>query len=303
MKYDKSPLSFDQQVEQLIRRGMVGDRGLMKSRLAAVNYYRLSGYWHPFLNPDNNFKTGTSFETIWNRYVFDRRLRLLVMDAIERIEIAVRSQLACHHANNHDAFAYSDSPKSLPKMTSTEHGDFVTRVQEEVSRSKEQFVKHFQQKYGDQHSFLPVWMVTEVMSFGTTLTFFRGASHNVKQSVASTFGMPSVVFDSWLLTLNTVRNICAHHGRLWNRENGIKPFIPRLPEYPDWHTPVKVENNRIFAILTICRYCLNRIAPQSRWPQRLQDLLVEFPTIPLPIMGFPANWMRSPIWKEAGDGR
>ena len=99
MKYDKPPLSFDEQADRLIQRGMTGDRELMKTQLAAVNYYRLSGYWYPFRNPDDTFKPGTTFEMVWQRYAFDRRLRLLVMDAIERLEVAIRSQLAYHHAH------------------------------------------------------------------------------------------------------------------------------------------------------------------------------------------------------------
>jgi abortive infection bacteriophage resistance protein len=70
MKYEKPPLSFDQQVDQLIRRGMTGDRELMKRRLSVVNYYRLSGYWYPFRNPDETFKVDTSFDIIWQRYAF-----------------------------------------------------------------------------------------------------------------------------------------------------------------------------------------------------------------------------------------
>ncbi len=302
MIYDKPALTLDQQADQFIRRGMQGDRELMKARLAAVNYYRLSGYWYPFRRADDTFRPDTTFETVWQRYAFDRRLRLLVMDAIERVEIAVRSQLAYHHAHAHGAFGYTDDPTALPKLTGDQRVDFVRHARKETDRSHERFVEHFHTKYGDSHDDLPVWMATEIMSFGTVLTFYRGASHQVKQDVASAFGMPEAVFDSWLLTLNTARNICAHHGRLWNRENGVKPIIPRIDVYPDWHTPVKVENRRVFAVLTICRLCLGRIAPQSGWPTRLRALLDEFPAIPRPDMGFPANWADCPIWKEVGNG-
>ncbi len=302
MIYEKGHLTFEKQADRLLERGMQGDRDVMIARLASVNYYRLSGYSYPFRNPDDTFRAGTTFETVWQRYAFDRRLRLLIMDAVERIEVAVRSQLAYHHSEIHGPFAYAADPTSLPKFSDLAHQDFLEHVQEETERSRERFVQHFRDKYGDMHPFLPIWMAIEVMSFGTVLTFFRGAPHKVKQSVASAFGMPDIVFESWLLTLNTVRNICAHHGRLWNRENGVKPIIPRLQQFPDWHTPVKVDNNRVFAVLTICRHCLARIAPQSQWPVRLRSLLAEFSMIPLRDMGFPANWSESPLWKEAANG-
>ncbi len=298
MKYNKPALTFPQQADRLVMRGLGGNRELIEKRLAAVNYYRLSGYLYPFRNPDDTFKPGTTIEAVWDRYAFDRRFRLLVMDAIERIEITVRSQLACHHSLHHGPFGYATDAKSLPKLDLQGHLEFVERIQAETMRSKERFVQHFQDKYGDSHDTLPVWMAAEIMSFGTVLTFFRGASHQVKQAVATVFGMPAAVFESWILTLNTVRNICAHHGRLWNREHGMKPILPRIHEYPDWHTPVKIENKRVFAILTICRHCLRQVAPQSQWPIRFRHLLDHNPAIPVAEMGFPPNWRQSPLWVE-----
>ena len=297
MKYTKPPLTIDEQVELLLQRGMAGDPDLMAQRLTAVNYYRFSGYWYTFRNPDDTFKPGTTFDLVWNTYVFDRHLRLLVMDAIERIEIAVRSLMAYHHSHEHGAFAYAIDSSSLPKMSSEKHNEFLDRIDDETERSKESFVQHFRTKYGDSHRYLPVWMVTEVMSFGSVLTFFRNSSSKVKTAVASEFGMPHKVFESWLLSLNTIRNIVAHHARLWNRVLGLKPIIPRIADYPDWHTPVKVENKRVFAILTICRHCLREIAPQSKWMERLETLLARFSTIPTSYMGIPENWKECPIWK------
>jgi abortive infection bacteriophage resistance protein len=220
------------------------------------------------------------------------------MDAIERIEIAVRSLMAYHHAHEHGAFAYAVDSTSLPNLDLDEHTEFLARLSDETERCRERFVQHFWKEYGDSHDHLPVWMVTEVMSFGSVLSFFRNSSNKVKTAVASAFGMPHKVFDSWLLTLNTVRNICAHHARLWNRELGTNPIIPRLRDYPDWHTPVKVENKRVFAVLTICRHCLREVAPQSKWMNRLESLLDEFPTVPKQYMGFPPNWKDCPIWQE-----
>lgn len=303
MKYTKPPLSFEQQADQLLNRGMIGDRELMVSRLSVTNYYRLSGYWHPFRQSSaaggpllDNFKPGTTFDDVWCRYVFDRHLRLLVMDAIERVEVAVRTQLTYHHTHDHGAFAYSTDATSMPKLGSNDFATFVERVREEIGRSKDTFAEHFRKKYGDIHDCLPAWMLAEVMTFGTMLTFYRGTSKKVKQNVANIFEMPEAVLDSWLLTLNAVRNICAHHGRLWNRELGVKPFIPRINISPDWHTPIKVQNNRMFGVLTICKWSLDRIAPQSRWFDRFHALLTASPTIPLISMGFPAHWEDCPIW-------
>lgn len=296
MRFTKPPLAFDDQAELLAKRGMVGDLQLMSERLSSVNYYRLSGYWYPFRDLDDSFKAGTTFERVWNRYVFDRRFRLLVMDAVERIEVAVRCQISYHLAFAYGAFGYATDPKALPKLQGEKRQKFLERVNEEVGRSREVFVDHFKTKYGDTHDEPPIWMATEVMSFGSIITLFRGCPKSIKNAVASTFGMPPEVLDSWLLTINAIRNICAHHSRLWNRVLGVKPMIPRMSEYPDWHTPARIANDRIFGVLTICNYCLSRIAPQSCWSTRLQALIEEFPDVPLREMGFPDDWHRSPIW-------
>jgi abortive infection bacteriophage resistance protein len=307
MKYAKPALSYEQQADQLLDRGMVGDRDLIISRLQAVSYYRLSGYWYPFRLQnasdsnlrDDRFREGTTFEEVWNPYAFDRRLRLLVMDAIERIEVAVRSQLAYHHSHRHDAFAYATDPASLPSLQSKERRErFLDELDKQYNQSKETFVQHFRKKYCSQHACLPVWMACGVMTFGGMLTFHLGCHPHIRREVSKPYAVHDTVFDSWLLALNTVRNICAHHGRLWNRELGTKPKTPAKD--PAWNTPVTVKNDRAFAVLTICKWSLDRIAPQSRWADRLRQLLEQFPRIPLVSMGFPANWRMCPIWAEAG---
>lgn len=301
MKYIKPPLALDAQVALLHARGMSGDHALIKRRLASVNYYRLSGYWFPFRQPDDTFRSGTSFEVVWDRYVFDRRLRLLVMDALERIEVAIRTKLSYHHSLSYGAFAYATDPQSLPKLRPHELIKFLDKLRDEKRQGmKEQFVEHFDRKYGDEHAHLPIWMASEVMTFGCVLTMFRGASNQTKQAVASEFGLPHEVLGSWLLCLNTIRNICAHHSRLWNRELGVKPMIPRAERHPDWHRPVVVDNRRVFSVLTICNYCMQKIAPGSKWALRLRGLLREFPQVPLASMGFPREWLECPIWGNAG---
>lgn len=112
MRYAKPPRTLEEQADLLLSRGMKGDRAAMIARLAVVNYYRLSGYWHPFRNPGaDTFRPNTTFDSVWQRYAFDRRLRLLVMDAIERIEVAVRTRLAyCLAHQSGDPFAYATNP-------------------------------------------------------------------------------------------------------------------------------------------------------------------------------------------------
>ena len=307
MRYAKPPLTIEDQADLLLSRGLIAERDLLVERLRVVSYYRLTGYWYPFRKGDpadpkrrlDDFESGATFETVWNRYVFDRHLRLLAMDAIERIEVATRTGIAYHHAHAHGPFAYADDPASLPDIDSNERHHLLGSIQRERGRSKEPFVKHFQAKYGKHNNHLPIWMAAEIMSFGSMLTMYRGCPSPIRKAVAKPFGVEGVVFDSWLLTLNTVRNICAHHSRLWNRVLGVKPMIPRAKHDARWHTPVRVGNERAFGVLTVCKHCMDRVAPQSDWPMRVRSLIQSAPEIPIRDMGFPENWLDCPIWTSA----
>jgi len=136
------------------------------------------------------------------------------------------------------------------------------------------------------------------MTFGGLLTLFRGLDAGLKKDITAQYGLTDRILRSWLRALNAIRNICAHHGWLWNRELGYKPMIPKARKHPQWHDPVEVRNNRIFCILTILKYMLTRIAPQSNWQGRLNDLLAKYPDIPIVPMGLPENWQECPVWQE-----
>jgi abortive infection bacteriophage resistance protein len=297
MKYTKPSLTFDQQADLLINRGLVvTDRKTLLIHLSNVSYYRLSAYWYPFRQADDTLKPGTTFEMIWRRYTFDRQVRLLVMDAIERVEIAVRTQLTNTFTLKYGAFGHLN-PTNLPKINNDKKIELIHKIREEAIHSQERFVEHYQQKYRKETD-LPLWMAVELMTFGMLFTLFRGTESEIKRNVAAVYGISAEVLYSWLHCLNQVRNICAHHGRLWNRVLGIKPAIPRRNKHPQWHTPVKVANERLFAVLTLLRYLIAYVAPLSRWPDRVEKLLQDYSDIPLTPMGFPKEWKDCPIWKK-----
>lgn len=297
MKYDKCPLSFEDQADRLIKRSLIVDRALLIDRLKNVNYYRLSGYLYPYRHSNDNFKSGTTFEKVWRHYTFDRRLRLIFMDAIERFEVSIKTQLIYALAHTTGAFGYANSG-NFSRISTEDHERLIKTITDEVDRSKEKFVGHFKTKYGDCHQHLPIWLVGEIMSFGCALTIYKGIPDQNKREIATNYGIPDAVLKSWIQTINVIRNICAHHSRLWNRELGVKPFIPRKKKYPEWHEPVAICQNRIFGILTILHYLLRIIAPQSKWKSRLCGLLDEYPEISRWSMGFPDNWKESPLWKD-----
>ncbi len=297
MKFDKPPLSFEAQADLLLSRGLIADKQILINRLTVVNYYRLSTYLYPFRTPDNKFQSGTTLDLIWRRYTFDRQLRLLVMDAIERFEVSVRTKLAYHFSHEYGPFAYFE-PTYLPKLPISGFAQWIIEFSREIQRSKEPFIIHFDQKHGELHDLPPLWMAVEVMSFGKVLTMYRGIGSKLKQKISSYYGLSDEIFLSWFLTLNSVRNICAHHGRIFDRRFDYQPKIPRLQKYPEWHVPVKISRDRVFGILTILNYILQFDAPTSFWKVRLEKLFTDYADISKEVMGIPENWNESPLWKN-----
>lgn len=295
MNYTKSPLSFDDQADLILSRGLIADRDRLISCLSSVNYYRLSGYLYPYRNPDDTFRNGTTFDMIWLHYCFDRKLRILVLDAIENVEVAVRTSVVYHFAHAHGPFGHVDYAY-MRNLSRDGHQTWLDNLTEETNRSTETFVDHFKKKYGAHHQYLPIWMASEIFTFGALLTMFKGMDNRLRQTVSSNYSMNDEVFKSWLIALNGVRNICAHHGRLWNRELGYKPKVPKEKKYPDWHIPVTIPRHRVFVILTILKYMISIISPECVWSDYVRELLDDYPDISRKSMGFPENWEKSPLW-------
>ena len=299
MKYHKPSLTFDAQADLIIARGLQADRELLITRLRAVNYYRLSAYWYTFRDMEagtDKLLPGTTLETVWRRYVFDRHLRLLVMDAIERVEVSLRTEVANRFALEAGPFAHLDRA-NLPGLSADDHRFLLERIHTEQRKSREDFVRHYHEKYTSETE-LPLWMAVELMTFGTMYTLFRGLHSRMKKDVARTYDLHAPVLASWLRTLNLIRNLCAHHARLWNREIDTRPLLPESKHDPNWHLPIPIPVDRIFGVLSVLSYLLQRVAPQSAWKQRAKALLATYTDVPLYFMGFPADWEESPIWKE-----
>ena len=302
-RYEKPALTFEAQADKMSGRGLVADRNSLIARLQTTNHYRLSAYLYTFRADHELYRPGTTLDQVFRLYSFDHRLRMLLLDAIEGIEVHIRTQLAYHFAHAHGPFSYLD-PASFPNFDARrkDFEKWESKLREQTARSRdikgrEDFVIHFFQKYGDMHQTLPVWMLVELMDFGSTLSFFRGVSMTIRKTVAGSIGQPENVVLSWLLALNAIRNRCAHHARLWNWKCGYPVLLPQPNKFPKWHNP-RLPNNQIGIILAICRYWLNRIHPASQWSHRALTLFADFPEIEVSHMGLPANWREHPLWKD-----
>ena len=301
MKYSKPAKTFEEQADLLLERGLIADRDQLIRRLRVTSYFRLTTYLYRFrVAGSEKYHPGTTLERVWKLYNFDQRLRTLLLDAIEAIEVHTRTQLAYHFAHDCGAFAYKD-PRHFPNLNSDRFSEWQWKLDEQVRRSRksrEEFVTHFFAKYGDQHTDLPIWMLVELMDFGSTLTFFRAVKDDIKKRIAAEIGQPDVVGMSWLLALNTIRNRCAHHSRLWDWELGTPVHLPQQRKFPAWHAPA-LPSNRVGIILTICHHWLRSVSPSnaSEWTTRLRGLFDEYPDQPVLPMGLVAGWKEHPLWK------
>jgi abortive infection bacteriophage resistance protein len=217
------------------------------------------------------------------------------MDAVERVEIAIRTRIVNRHVMINGPFGYLDRA-TLPGMSVEGHRRLLEKVHREAQYSHEEFVRHYLGRYTSETD-LPLWMASELLTFGGMLSLFNALPTRMKKDLARDFDLNVPILGSWLRALNQARNICAHHSRLRNREFGIKPMIPHPDKFPDWHAPVEITDERLFGILTVLHYLLKHVAPQSRWRQRLATLFTEYKDIPLRFMGFPENWETSPLWQ------
>jgi len=296
--FSKPPLSVPDQLALLVSRGLaVSDAAEATHYLTHIGYYRFSGYALPFqiggTGPDrHNFKPGATFDKILDRYVFDRKLRLLVMDAVERIEISVRAALSNAIAARHGAHWYLNPMLFNPRF---DHARFIDDIKRQIGHApanrsrRDIYIEHYYQTYSTPEP-PPSWMVFESVSFGTISFAYMNLTAPEFASVCGSYGLPHPVLVSWLHSINYIRNICAHHARLWNRECRIKPMIARA--FKADLTP----NQRIYAQLVVMQIMLAKIAPGNHWAQKLRDLLAEHPALPLVSTGFPAGWPSRKIW-------
>ena len=262
--------------------------------LENISYYRFSGYWYPLLADKQNhiFKPNADFETAFNLYKFDREFRKLIISELEKIEVAVRSKMAYILSTAHNAFWIEDASLFVNPQV---HQTTLDKLQEEFDRSDEEFIIAFKAKYSNR--FPPSFILLEITSFGALSRLYGNMKPGKdKKDVARAFGLPDKVFESWLHSIVYIRNMCAHHTRLWNRQVGIKPQFPRH-NHNTWINTDGISNRRMYYILSMIIYFLNTVNPKNTFKQKLNSLFEKYPNVDKRAMGFPADWKNEPLWK------
>ena len=283
-------------VQLLISRGLTIDNlNKAEKYLSTIGYYRLSAYMVPLMKiPKSSklFKPGSTFRQLIMLYRFDKKLRMLVFNEIEKVEVAIRATLVntiCEQTG--DKFWMTNS---VHFTDASKFANTLSLITKEVRRSHEEFIVDFRTNYSNP--FPPAWMLAEILPFGyITNIFCNLKDKKLKKKVAQQFYLQVPPFESWMTKLYLTRNDCAHHSRLWNKRNTMNPTIPNRMTRP-WIT-LPTDPLKVYHDICIIKYLLDVVSPNNDMLTKLQWLFVYFPEIDLAAMGFPKGWKTEPLWQ------
>lgn len=328
-EYTKPWLSVDQQVEKLEGRGVdVAPNERTAALLRAIGYYRLTGYLYPFRRSEqyvddggrvrvrilSGYRPGASVHQIVQVIDLDRHLRSLVMDGVERIEVAVRMQVG-YVLGRRSAFAHLEPATFLPTFVEhqldretgwrtrpSKHVEWLQRVAIRRDGSDEAFVAHFREKYDGQ---MPIWALTEILELGHLSRLYQGLKDDDAEEIARVFGVPTKrLMASWLASLNYVRNAAAHHARLYNRKLQNAPSRPKFGVVPLLDHLREEDSPKgafgVYNALAVIAYLLRSIDTDGDWCGRLVALIETFPAssdLTIASLGMPDRWRSLELWR------
>ncbi|MBO7103276.1 MAG: Abi family protein [Bacteroidaceae bacterium] len=294
-RYTKTYSPPDQLVTLLKTRGLhIEDEARTENYIRRIGYYRFSAYLYPLLAlPKENhvFKPGTTFNQALDMYRFDRHLRLLMFNEIEKIEIAVRSaivNIASHETGN--PFWMTDPAYFYDAKT------FVKTkllIDAELAKSREDFIDHFRNTYSDPYP--PAWMLAEILPLGVLTKIYDNIKSNqIRKKIAHEFSLEVPVFNSWMTIITVARNNCGHHARVWNRTFALRVSTMRRMTRP-WIS-IPVNQRKVYFSLCIIKYFLNVISPNNDMRAKIDALFAAYPSIDVVAMGVPCGWENEPLW-------
>ena len=293
MLYNDSPLTTGGIIQLLKSRGLAfKDETKASHLLDHISFFRFKSYLQPLIQnkQTGTFKIGFAFEDAYTLYKFDSALRKLICAEMEKIEISLRTIISQELSHTYSPYWFTD--KTL-FSNQTKCSGILSGIEAELKRSDDDQILGFKKTYSNQ--FPPSWMTMEVSSFGTLSLLFKYLNGGrTKRNIANHFGLADTVLESWIHSFVYVRNICAHHSRLWNKTLRVTGGFPKRTSHVFINT--RVQNDRVYYILCIIRYMLLTINPNSSFTTRLKQLLQDYPSVDIKAMGFSANWDSEPLW-------
>lgn len=302
--FEKPALTKEQQLQQLKDRGLhFSNDAIALKYLSHISYYRLGEYWYVMQEDKEKhiFKADSKFDDVVALYNFDAELRLLLFGVIEKIEISLRTKLIYHLSHEFDPWwfqnfeLFSDS-RALVKT--------LFNLEEEISRTKDKTIKNHLKKHKDDQRFPPSWKSLEHTSFGSLSKLYGNLKNTIKSkdTIAEEFGAVNHTYlPSWLQSIAQIRNFCAHHSRLWNRN--LPGTVKLLPKPPNpWirhldNVPKQHEFSKLYVHLCLMKYLLDTVQPNNNFGEKLVELFTKFPNVDPDALGMKPDWKQEPLWK------
>lgn len=310
MIFAEPALTHEAQLEQLKKRGLyIADEAKAWHTLKHLHYHRLANYFPPFYQDvtSQRFVAGISFADIIALYDYDEQLRKLLLEALTRLELSFRAAWTYHVSHELGAHAYLE-----PNFFDKKQNGIRKAFKKEARRSHEPALRAYYAQYISPEA-PPIWLVCELMSFGQLSKSFQNVqSKRVRKKIAAEYGLPSDIYGSFLNQASHVRNLCAHHARVWNREftflfqlpkkrpvGWVKFFDGRVDSQGDR------QNRRLYNTLVMLCYLTQQVDDARAWQEGLVAFLATYRHNPhidfLEAMGFPAQWHRLALWRNLLD--
>lgn len=307
---NKESYTFGRQIDLLRNRGLIiQDEQNALRYLSRISYYRLKGYWWDMQSDTTKhlFEPNHTFEEVIRIYEFDKELRHICFDAIESIEIALRTQMIYWLSQEYGGLWYLNSELFEDQTLYSQH---LHDLFSEFNRSKELFVKDYRMKHPnysskseewDSDEYPDAWIILEVATFGNLSKIYKNLKHQLpaKSRIANGFGLNmSSELSSWLEAISYLRNVIAHHSRLWNRTVVKKPMNISSAKFPWLNILTEYQQKRPYSVISTMLYLCNAIDAECDFKDRLYDLFERYNDVPIYKIGFVSGWQCNPIWKK-----
>jgi len=275
----KAPLPYEEQLNLLKLRGLiVTNENDAIEILKRVSYYRLTAYALTFKKNDI-FTPGTTFELINRHYEFDSKLRNIMMEIIEHVEVAFRTHIAHEIAYNYGSLGYLD-PSNFRDQDN--HKTFLNELTKSIHKSKDPFIEHHQKKYQGQ---FPAWVAFEVLTFSSISMLYKNLLLTNQKNIARTHytGLDYTEISNWLHLLSIVRNRCAHYSRLFNQTLNLDIKFRSADRKFD------LRNRTLFAVIFNIKYLITD-KKWKPWLTNLEALIAEYKEVDIRLLGFNEDW-------------
>ncbi|MBC9797298.1 Abi family protein [Sinomicrobium weinanense] len=299
--FDKEATTIEEQIKLLRRRGLsIHPEDDAEHYLSHISYYRLGEYWYVMQSDKEKhiFKPDSKFSDVIALYNFDSELRLLLFGVIEKLEISLRTKLIYHLSHEFDPWWFQNFNLFNDSISLVKT---LSGIEEEITRSKDITIKNHKKKHKNDKRFPPSWKSLEQTSFGALSKLYGNLKNTIesKDIIAKEFGAVNHTYlPSWLQSITQIRNYCAHHSRLWNKN---LPGAPKLLSDPPFYwvsnVPKQHEFQKLYVHLCIMKYLLNIVQPGNTFTENLHELMQKYSNIDENALGIKPEWTKEPLWR------